>query len=101
MVTVVSSEALLLARSGSGSLPDTVAVLVMMPGDDGAVTRMVRLAEAPLGKLLITQLMMPDVISLADPVDGVADWKITPGGRVSVTLTPVVAQGPLLVTVTR
>ena len=61
---------------------------------------MVRVAEAPLFRLPMIQLTIPGAVSLAKPVDGVADWKVTPGGRVSVTLTPVASARPLLVTVT-
>ena len=100
MVTVVSSEAVLLAGLGSGSLPEMVAKLVMLPGDEGAVTRMVRVAEAHLARLPMFQVTVLVVLEAA-PADGVADWKVTPGGRVSVTLTPVALRGPRLVTVTR
>jgi len=100
VVTVVSSEAVLLVVSGSYSLPDMVAELVILPEDDGAVTRMERLAEAPLTRVPMFQVTMPVVLEVV-PVEGVADWKVTPGGRVSVTLTLEALSGPLLVTVTR
>ena len=70
----------------------------MLSDVNGAVTRIVRLAEAPLARLPISQLTIPGADWLAEPADGVADRKVTPGGRVSVTLTPLALPGPLLVT---
>ena len=73
--------------------------MVMLAEEAGAVTRMVSVAEAPLLRLPTSQLTIP-ADSEALPVDGVADWKVVPGGKVSVTLTPEALAVPLLVTVT-
>ena len=56
------SKSKLLTVSGSYSLPDMVAVLKMLPGDEGAVTRMVRLAEAPLARSPMFQVTVPVVL---------------------------------------
>ena len=70
--TVVFSEALLLAVIGSVVPLVTLALLVIVPAVDGAVTRIVRFAEAPIFRLPILQVTVPDD-SLAEPVTVVAD----------------------------
>ncbi len=67
----------------------TVAVLVMVVSAcGGAVTTMVRLAEAPLARLPMSQVTVFSEATYV-PTDGVADWKVVRGGRLSVTMTPV------------
>src|SRR5438105_4694118 len=93
-VTEVLADAVLLAGFGSGSLPLTVAVLVMLRVVAGAVALIVTEALAPLASEPTAQVTVPE--ALVQP--GLADTKVTPAGRVSVTVAPVLASGPLLVT---
>src|SRR5260370_17451348 len=57
---VVVADAVLLAVFGSGSLPLTVAVLVMVPAVAGAVALMVIVALAPEARLPTEQVTVPD-----------------------------------------
>src|SRR5216684_1797309 len=93
---VVVADAVLLAVFGSGSLPLTVAVLVMVPAVAGAVALMVIVALAPEARLPTVQVTVPDAW-VQVPWLEVAEPKVTPLGRVSVTVTPVAGLGPLLV----
>jgi hypothetical protein len=98
-VTVVLAVALLFALFGSPSVAVTLAVLVMVPPDVGAVTVMVTVALEPLAidpKLHVT---VP-ALWLQVPWVAVADTKITPLGRVSVRVTPLAPLGPALLTLT-
>src|SRR5882762_9735860 len=88
---VVVAEAVLLAVFGSASLPATVAVLVIEPVVAGVVTLMVIVALAPAARLPTVQVTVP--AEFVQPE--LADTKVTPAGRVSVTITPVAADGPL------
>src|SRR6266403_2143557 len=90
-VTEVVAEAVLLAVLGSGSLPFTVAVLVMVPAVAGAVALMVMVELAPTARLPTEQVTVP--AEFVHPV--LAETKVTPAGRVSVTTTPVAGLGPL------
>src|SRR5438309_1240726 len=92
-MTEVVADAVLLAAFGSASLPSTVAVLVMVPAFAGAVALMVIVALAPEASEAALQVTVPE--ALVQPE--LADTKVTPAGRVSVTTTPVAALGPLLV----
>jgi len=56
----VTADAWLLSVFGSGSLPPTTAVLVIVPGDGGAVTLMVIVTVAPTARLPTVQLTVPD-----------------------------------------
>src|SRR5947207_2867959 len=94
--TEVVADAVLLAGFGSASLPLTVAELVMLPAVAGEVTVMVIVALAPEARLPTEQVTVP--AEFAHPV--LAETKVTPTGRVSVTVTPVAGLGPLLVAVT-
>jgi hypothetical protein len=83
---------------GSASLPLTLTLLVIDPVVPG-VTTIVTLAVPPLGKFPTSQATAPaDGMQL--PWLGVAETKVTLDGNVSVTVTRVAAEGPLLVTVT-
>src|SRR6266516_7288097 len=92
-ITEVVADAVLLAAFGSGSLPPMVAVLVMVPAVAGAVALIVIAALAPEASEPTAQVTVPE--ALVQPE--LADTKVTPAGRVSVTTTPVAALGPLLV----
>src|SRR6266446_6601133 len=81
-ITEVVADAVLLAALGSGSLPLTVAVLVMLPGVAGAVALIVTEALAPLASEPTAQVTVPE--ALVQP--GLAETKVTPAGRVSVTV---------------
>jgi len=96
--TVVSSSAVLSARSGSG--PDAVASarLVIVPTMVG-VTTTSTVAFAPLPMSPSMQVTTP-VLSAQLPWDGVADTKVTSAGRVSTSSTELAVSGPSLVTVT-
>src|SRR3989442_689783 len=90
---VVDADAVLLAVFGSASLPFTVAVLVMVPAVAGAVALMVNVELAPAARLPTVQVTVP--AEFVHPV--LAETKVTPAGRGSVTTTPVAGPGPLLV----
>src|SRR5882762_11974548 len=94
--TEVLADAELLAGVGSASLPETVAVLLIVPAVAGAVALIVNVALAPLARLPAVQVTVPE--TLVQPE--VADTKVTPAGRVSTTLTPVAGSGPLFLAVT-
>ena len=88
-------------RFGSVVAATTVAVFVNVPAALGAVTTMSTVAVTPLGKMprLQTTVLVPEHV----PVLGVAETNVTPGGRTSVRVTPLVVAGiagvPLFVTV--
>src|SRR5256885_13060977 len=93
-LTVVDADAVLLAGVGSGSLPPMVAVLVMVPAVAGAVALIVIVALAPEASEPTAQVTVPEALVQVPWVE-VADVKPTPEGRVSVTVAPVAASGPL------
>src|SRR2546422_11236448 len=93
-VTEVDADAVLLAGVGSGSLPPMVAVLVMVPAVAGAVALIVIVALAPEASEPTPQVTVPEALVQVPWVE-VADVKPTPEGRVSVTVAPVAASGPL------
>src|SRR5947208_390013 len=93
-ITVVDADAVLLALFGSGSLPPMVAVLVMVPAVAGAVALIVIVALAPEASEPTAQVTVPEALVQVPWVE-VADVKPTPEGRVSVTVAPVAASGPL------
>ena len=94
--TDVVTEAVLSALVGSGSLPLTVAVFVMVVAVAGVVTVIVNVALAPAASEPTVQVTVPE--TLVQPVE--AETNVTPAGRVSVTLTPVAGLGPLFLAVT-
>src|SRR3977135_3663068 len=83
------ADAVLLAGVGSGSLPLTVAVFVMLPAVAGAVALIVIVALAPEAREPTAQFTVPE--ALVQPE--LAETKVTPAGRVSVTVEPVLASG--------
>src|SRR5712692_5613831 len=98
-VTVVVTEAELLAGLGSGSVALTLAVLVM----EGAaaacgVTTMVAVAlfNAMLGRAPTLHVTVPAACE-QEPWLALAEKKVTPAGRVSVMVMLVAPPGPLLV----
>src|SRR5438445_339011 len=93
-ISWVDADAVLLAAFGSGSLPPMVAVLVMVPAVAGAVGLNVIMALAPVASEPTAQVTVPEALVQVPWVE-VADVKPTPEGRVSVTVAPVAASGPL------
>jgi hypothetical protein len=98
-VTVVVAVALLLPAFGSFSVAVTLAVLVSVPLEAGAVTTIVTVALDPLAIDPRLHVTVP-ALWLQVPWVGVADTNTTPLGRVSVKLTPVAVLGPALLTLT-
>ena len=94
-ITWVVADAVLLAAFGSESLPVTVALLVKVPAVAGAVALIVIVALAPDASGPAVQVTVPE--ALVQPE--LAETKVTPDGRVSVTVEPVLALGPLFLTV--
>src|SRR5260370_563219 len=95
----VTADAWLLAVFGSNSLPATAAVLVIEPGEAGAVTLMVIVTVAPTARLPTGQVPVPAAVvqrRLAD-ADGTPAGAagVTGGGRVSFRATAVAGVGPL------
>src|ERR1700730_235421 len=97
-VTWVVKVAVLLAVLGSASLAPTVAELVMGPAVAGAVALMVIMALAPLASEPMLQVTVPEAL-VQVPGEELAETKLTPAGRVSVTVAPVAGSGPLFVAV--
>jgi hypothetical protein len=99
-MTSVFSVELLLAALGFGSLAVTVAVLISVPlADDWTETTMVTAPLAPLGSAPGPQVIVP-LASEQIGAPGLDETNVTPAGRVSTNITPVVSDGPLLVVVT-
>ena len=92
---MVVSVTVLLLMLGSGSLPVTSAVLVIGPAVVG-VTRMVATVLEALATLPRLQVTTPP--NSLQLLWGVADTKFTVAGKVSVSITPVASDGPLLET---
>ncbi len=94
--TTVAAVAVLLAGLGSGSLPETVTVSVILPVTVG-VTEMVKVALIASGREPAEQVTFPCawVHDPAAPAAPPAEPKVTPGGSWSVSTTPDVATGPL------
>ena len=94
---MVLSVAVLFAMSESGSLAVTRAVLVIVPVvEESTVTTMVTVAVLPLAMSPKLQVTMPSASLQGPPWLGLADTKVTPAGKVSVTITPVASEGPVL-----
>jgi hypothetical protein len=92
--TVVVLVAELFPGSGSLGFPVTLAALLKAPTEVG-ITTIVTVALAPFPRLPKAQVTVVDV-----PLQvGVADTKVTPPSRGSVTVTPVALFGPLFLTV--
>jgi hypothetical protein len=93
LTTVVVAVAVLLAALGSVVTDETVAVFVRVPLAEGETsTAMSIVPLAPPGKIPSAQMTV--VVPEQDPVLGVAETSVTPAGKVSVTLTPLVVDGP-------
>src|SRR5437660_277775 len=97
-VTWVDDDGVVLAGVGSGSLPPMGAVLVMVPAVAGAVALIVIVALAPEASEPTPQVTVPEALVQVPWVE-VAETKPTPEGRVSVTVAPVAASGPLFLAV--
>ena len=99
-LTLVATVAVLFAVVGSLVAAATVAVFVMLR-HVLSVTTISIVAVAPLGKIprLHVTVLVPEQL----PVLGVAETSVTPAGKASVTVTPLVVAGmvgiPLFVTV--
>src|SRR5205807_2369298 len=95
-LTVVLAVAVLLSGFGSASVPLTLAVLVSVPAAVGWTT-IVTVALAPLARFprLHVTVLVPEQL----PWPAEADTKVTPLGSVSLTVTPVAPEGPLLMAV--
>ena len=93
LTIVVVAVAVLFAGLGSAVTAETEAVFVRLPLAAGeTVTTMSIVALAPPGKMPSAQLIV--VVPEHDPLLGVADTSVTPAGRESVTVTPLVVDGP-------
>lgn len=98
-VTAVLVVLVLLPATGSVSLPVTVAVLEIGPVvPESTVTVTVTVAVPPLTILPSVPVIVPAAL-VAVPWLDVAETKVTPAGKTSVTVTPVASLGPMLVTV--
>ena len=82
---------------GSLSGAVTLAVLVRSPAELG-VTTMVTVALSPLARLPMAQMTGP--VPLHVPGLAEEETKLTPPGRVSVRVTWLPVEGPLLLTTT-
>src|SRR5438067_2258765 len=98
LVTTVPRLVVLFDGVGSGSLPETLAELMIVPATVG-LTTMVSVAVAP-------GAIVPRLSVIVEPLSvGVPPWlpwakiAVTEAGRTSVTVALVEALGPLLVTV--
>jgi len=98
-VTVVLAVALLFALLESASVAVTVALLVIVPPEVGAVTTIVTVALDPLAIDPRLQVTVP-ALWVQVPWVAVADTKPTPAGKVSVRVTPLAPLGPALLTLT-
>src|SRR2546423_1651701 len=97
--TVVVAVAVLLPVLGSGVTDVTVAVLVIVPVVVGlTVTTIVIVVVAAAARLARVQVTVPLDWLHVQPAPA-ALTKVTPAGRVSVTVTLVAPVGPPLVTV--
>jgi hypothetical protein len=98
-VTVVVAVDVLSAAEGSFVVEETLAVLVSVAAWAGAATTRVMVgAVAPAvsaGRVHVAELL-PELVQV-QPVP-VADPKVTPAGRVSVTESPAASEGPLFTT---
>src|SRR5690348_18414671 len=95
--TVVTADALLSAVLRSGSTDVTKAVFVSTPSL-GARTVMIAVAPVLFVRMPTPQVTVP-FVNVAFPRLELADTNTTPGGNVSVRVTPVTIDGPLFVTV--
>src|ERR1700682_2788020 len=94
--TVIVDVLLLLSPFGSTLLVKTLAVFDTGPGVEGSVTCRLMLADAAL--TIVPRLQVTVVVPLQLPWVGVAETKVTPAGRMSVTATLVADPGPAFAT---
>ncbi len=94
--TKVSSVAVLLPGLGSVVSEDTEAVFAIVP--DAPVSTATSIVTDALPPTSMSPrehvTVFPD--GLQDPWVGLADWKVTSEGRVSMTVTLMASKGPLL-----
>ncbi len=98
MTVTVAVEALLVVL-GSNSLEATLAVLERGPDPVGVTTMITDTVPAVPIPAIVPSEQVTAVVPLHVPCVGVAETKVAAAGRVSVSVTPVAAEGPLLVTV--
>ena len=96
-LTVVEAVAVLLLETGSLTLDETVAVLLIVPVDCGRPLIVID-APAPSATVPSWHVTVPLACEQL-PCEGVAESKVIPAGRVSVTCTSVASRGPALPTV--
>ena len=97
-VTVVSTVSVLLVGSGSDVVDVIVAVLVSDAAWLGAVTTRVNVVAAPAFQVALVHVTetLPVLLQVQPPLDALTLTKVTPAGRVSVTVTFAASEGPLL-----
>ena len=93
--TEVTTVELLLAAPGSELPPLTPAVLDMLPAVVGVTTILI-VAVAFMARLPSEHTTVAELTRLQTPWLEEADTKVTPTGRLSVTVTPVAVLGPVL-----
>src|SRR5260370_1300160 len=96
-MTVVTTETELLAGVGSTDVALAEAVLVIDPARNGW-TGMVSETTALLARLGQVPKTVPALLLADPPALGVAEIKAAPAGRGSVMSSPVLVDGPRLVT---
>jgi hypothetical protein len=89
----------LLARFESRVLEATVAVLATVPAELGLLTTSAMVAEPPAARVPREQLTVLVPVQDDPAGDGVAETKVVPAGRTSVTVTFAAGLGPAFVTV--
>jgi hypothetical protein len=87
----------LLARFESGVLEATVAVFATVPVELGLPTTSVMVAEP--GAAIVPREQLTVLVPEQVPVDGVAETKVVPTGRMSLTTTLAAELGPAFETV--
>src|ERR1044071_7725907 len=99
VMALVNTFAVLLTGSISICAEDAVAVFSRLPATDGTTPR-VATRPAP-GASDPTFMFTPPPNSEKEPEGLLLETKVTPGGKVSVKITPVAVLGPTLVKVSR
>ena len=101
-VTVVVAESLLLDGSGSDVVEETATLFVREVACAGAETTTVKVVDEPVLQLALVQVteVLPALVQVHPPLEGVTDTKVTPAGRVSVRVTFAASEGPLLAALT-
>src|SRR5450631_1473780 len=94
-MTSVGVVAELLPGTGSFDVDVTVAVFEIVPAMDVA-TKRVTVAVSP--GTMLPSAHVTVVVPEQEHWDGVAETKVVPAGRTSVTVAPVAVPGPLFVT---